>query len=176
VSPIELRPAPAEVTALLERRAARLRAPVAVEVEAAEWIAELAVGDQSYALPLAALRATVPLRMVTSVPLAPPHVIGILRYHGQILTALSLASLLGVTGWRSDPAVLVIVDDGAGNQCAVDCEQVPKAAPVVAGVIDAARARARGDGILELRLGERVVHYIEPARLFDRRAANRHGA
>src|SRR5207253_4573879 len=93
---------------LLERRAARLREkPRAAEEESVLWAAEFPVGEDSYALPLESLRAAVPLKMVTSVPLSPPHVIGILRFQGQIVTALSLASLLGGRGWREDPAVLL---------------------------------------------------------------------
>ncbi len=81
---------------LLERRAARLRdKPRAAEEESVLWAAEFPVGEDSYALPLESLRAAVPLKMVTPVPLSPPHVIGILRFQGQILTAMSLSSLLG---------------------------------------------------------------------------------
>jgi chemotaxis signal transduction protein len=163
-----------ELLAVLERRAARLRAPIAADAGAVEWVAELMLGDHIHALPLAALRATVPLRMVTPVPLAPPHVIGILRFHGQIITALSLASLLGATGWRSDPAVLVIVEGGGGALCAIDCEQVPKAAPMLASAIEEARIRTPGARTLEIRTADRVVHYIETARLFERRTASRH--
>ena len=75
------------------------------------------------ALPLESLRAAVPLRMVTPVPLSPPHVIGILRFQGQILTAMSLSSLLGGRGWREDPAVLLVVDPGMGGRLlALDCQ------------------------------------------------------
>jgi chemotaxis signal transduction protein len=158
---------PGDIVGLLERRAARLRAPVAVEPDAVLWVAEISVGERVHVLPLAALRATVPLRMVTPVPLAPPHVIGILRFHGQIITALSLASLLGVAGWRADPAVLVIVEVGGEVLCAIDCEQVPKAAPISARAIDLARARAPGSRTFEVHAGDRWVHFVEPARLLD---------
>ena len=57
---------------LLERRAARLREkPREAEEESVLWAAEFPVGEDSYALPLESLRAAVPLRMVTPVPL--PH-------------------------------------------------------------------------------------------------------
>src|SRR5256885_11499923 len=98
-----------QARALLERRAERLRekASDGAEDEAVLWAAEFLVGEDSYALPLDALRAAVPLRMVTGVPLSPPHVIGILRFQGQILTAMSLSSLLGGRGWRGEPAAIL---------------------------------------------------------------------
>src|SRR5207244_1724402 len=102
---------------LLDRRAARLREkPRETEEESVLWAAEFPVGEDSYALPLDTLRAAVPLKMVTPVPLSPPHVIGILRFQGQILTAMSLSSLLGGRGWREAPAVLLGVDPGLGGR------------------------------------------------------------
>src|SRR5207237_10106809 len=106
----------AEVEALLLQRAERVRhKPAEADDETLLWVAEFPVGEETYALPLETLRAAVPLKMVTAVPLSPPHVIGILRFQGQIVTALSLASLLGGRGWREDPAVLLVVDPGFGR-------------------------------------------------------------
>src|SRR5438477_817071 len=131
---------------LLERRAARLREkPRESEEESVLWAAEFPVGEDSYALPLDTLRAAVPLKMVTPVPLSPPHVIGILRFQGQVLTAMSLASLLGGRGWREDPAVLLVVDPGMGGRLvAIDCEHIPKPVPLPVSQVEAARARSTG--------------------------------
>ena len=116
-----------ELNELLVRRAERIRQkPAEAEDENLLWVAEFPVGEETYALPLDTLRAAVPLKMVTPVPLSPPHVIGILRFQGQIVTALSLASLLGGRGWREDPAVLLVVDPGFGRLVALDCERIPK--------------------------------------------------
>jgi chemotaxis signal transduction protein len=157
---------------LLERRAARLREkPKADSDEAVLWAAEFPVGDESYALPLEALRAAVPLRMVTPVPLSPPHVIGILRFQGQILTAMSLASLLGGRGWREDPAVLLVVNPGMGGRLfALDCERIPKPVQLPVSAVEAARARATGP-LLEVALpGLKQVSLIDLRRLMDRRS------
>jgi len=161
---------------LLERRAERLRAvpPTVVDEEVA-WIAEFPVGDERYALPLAALRAVVPLRRVTPVPLSKPHVIGILRFQGRIVTAVSLASLLGVKGWSQDPAVLLVVDPGWGPLTALDCEQIPKPTTVPASVIEQARAHASGP-IIEIPAGTEMIHYLELGRLLDRRTGARGGS
>ena len=155
---------------LLQKRAERIRRkPAEADDENLLWVAEFPVGEETYALPLEALRAAVPLRMVTPVPLSPPHVIGILRFQGQIVTALSLASLLGGHGWREDPAVLLVVDPGFGHLVALDCERIPKPISVPHALVEEARARSTG-AICELTLpGMRQVNLIDLLRLMDRR-------
>jgi purine-binding chemotaxis protein CheW len=160
----------AELSRLLERRAERVRErPPSPEDESLLWVAEFPVGEETYAIPLEMLRAAVPLRMVTPVPLSPPHVIGILRFQGQILTALSLSSILGGRGWREDPAVLLVVDPGFGRLVALDCERIPKPTGFPHALVEAARARASGP-IAEVTLpGMRQVSLLDLRRLMDRR-------
>lgn len=157
---------------LLQRRAERIRRKPEAEEdeESVLWVAEFPVGEENYAIPLDVLRAAVPLKMVTPVPLSPPHVIGILRFQGQIVTALSLASLLGGRGWREDPAVLLVVDPGFGRLVALDCERIPKPVGLPHAQVEEARARASGP-VLELTLpGMKQVNLLDLRRLMDRRA------
>jgi purine-binding chemotaxis protein CheW len=135
---------PVELRELLEKRAERARARPAEEQEQAVLhVAEFPVGEDRVALPLASLRAALPLRAVTPVPLAPPQVIGVVRFQGEVLTAYSLASLLGARGWREDPAVLLVVSAGA-RLVAVDCEQIPKPGQLAIEQVEQARSRAGG--------------------------------
>ena len=173
-----------EVRDLLEERAKRLRGldqSDASREEAVLLVAEFPLGEERYALPLEALRAALPLRMVTPVPLSAPHVIGVLRFQGQVLAALSLASLLGGHGWRQDPAVLLVVDRGDGELCAVDCEAIPRPIGVPMGAVEAARTRVEGpiiDVLFSAQPGQpqQLVHLIDPARLFTRSGTGaRHG-
>jgi chemotaxis signal transduction protein len=159
-----------EIEELLVRRAERIRQkPVETDEENALWVAEFPIGEETYALPLETLRAAVPLKMVTAVPLSPPHVIGILRFQGQIVTALSLASLLGGRGWREDPAVLLVVDPGFGRLIALDCERIPKPTGLPHALVEEARARSSG-AICEITLpGARQVNLLDLLRLMDRR-------
>jgi chemotaxis signal transduction protein len=159
-----------ELNEMLQRRAERVKPRPAEAVdENLLWVAEFPVGEETYAIPLSALRAAVPLRMVTPVPLSPPHVIGILRFQGQILTALSLASLLGGRGWREDPAVLLVVDPGFGRLVAVDCERIPKPTGVPHAQVEEARARTSG-AVCEITLpGMRQMSLLDLGRLMDRR-------
>jgi chemotaxis signal transduction protein len=170
---VESRQSPAvapELLDLLVRRADRARQkPAATDEDNVLWVAEFPIGEETYAVPLDVLRAAVPLKMVTAVPLSPPHVIGILRFQGQIVTALSLASLLGGRGWREDPAVLLVVDPGFGHLVALDCERIPKPIGVPHAVVEEARARSSG-AICELTLpGMRQVNLLDLLRLMDRR-------
>ena len=159
-----------ELNALLERRAARVREkPTVSEEESVLWVAEFPVGEDTYAIPLDLLRAAVPLRMVTPVPLSPPHVIGILRFQGQIVTALSLASLLGGRGWREDPAVLLVVDPGFGRLVALDCERIPKPAGLPLKQVSDARAKTAG-AVAEVTLpGLRQVQLLDLRQLMEKR-------
>jgi purine-binding chemotaxis protein CheW len=164
-------PVPVEVKALLDRRAERARARPRIEEETVLWMAEFPVGEEQYAIPLETLRAAVPLKMVTPVPLSPPHVIGILRFQGQVISALSLASLLGGRGWREDPAVLLVVDPGVGRLVALDCEQIPKPVGIPAGLVEEARGRSKGP-VSEIVLpGLRQLNLLDLRKLMDRRAA-----
>jgi purine-binding chemotaxis protein CheW len=157
----------AELNALLEKRAARVRhKPADPEEESVLWAAEFPVGEETYAIPLDDLRAAVPLKMVTPVPLSPPHVIGILRFQGQIVTALSLASLLGGHGWREDPAVLLVVDAGLGRLVAVDCERIPKPVGIPIKLV----TEARGQAVAEITLpGLRQVQLLDLRQLMEKR-------
>jgi purine-binding chemotaxis protein CheW len=172
-----VRPQPREIDGvdpsikeLLQKRAERIRRkPAEAEDENLLWVAEFPVGEETYALPLETLRAAVPLRMVTPVPLSPPHVIGILRFQGQIVAALSLASLLGGRGWREDPAVLLVVDPGFGRLVALDCERIPKPTGLPHAQVEEARARSTG-AVCEITLaGTRQVNLLDLGRLMDRR-------
>jgi purine-binding chemotaxis protein CheW len=172
--------APEEIDAkakeILERRAQRLRlAPQTVaEGPVEHHLAEFPVGEETYAIPLSAFRAVVPLRRVTPVPLARPHIVGILRFQGQIVTALSMAALLGIKGWRQDPAVLLVVDPGWGRLVAIDCEEVPRPVSIAHAALDEARAR-EAKAITEVVHSGHIVHMIDLGKLLDRRSGGRSG-
>lgn len=159
---------------LLERRAERLAAPEASTVEEAmAWVAQFSLGDDLLALPLEQLRAAVPLSLVTPVPLSDSHVIGVLRHHGEIISALSLASLLGGRGWRHDPTVLLVVSPGPGRVVALDCEQTPRAIALPKAAVEAAATR---DGAVTrevLTAERRVIHLIDLDALLERRSEAR---
>ncbi len=176
------RRAPAEVAPdvreILRVRAERLRAAPREDDEGTTlWVAEFPVGGDRFALPLEALRAVLPLSMVTPVPLSPPHVVGVLRFDGRIISALSLASLLGSRGWRQDPAVVVVVDPGWGRLAALDCEAIPRAVPVSAAVVEAAQAAGADGPALEILTRDRQrINLVDLRRLLDLRREERHGA
>ncbi len=148
----------ADERGLLERRATRLRAPpVEEEQDASILLAEFPVGGDRYAIPLDALRVALPLRLVRPVPLSPPHIVGIFRYEGRILTALSLAAILGVRGWRQDPSVLLVMTGPGGQLTAVDCEAIPRPLTLPRAALDHARAQAPSAPLLDVIAGDSGV-------------------
>jgi chemotaxis signal transduction protein len=165
-----------EVRALLEARAERLKARLVSKAdEPTLMVAQFRVGDGQYAMPLANFRAAVPLKLVTAVPLSPPQVIGILRYQGQVITALSLASLLGVRGWRMDPTVLLVVEAGAGKLIGLDCEEVPKPCSLPLTAIEKAKKQGAGP-VVELFIpGSVSINLLDLAALLDRGGWMRNG-
>jgi purine-binding chemotaxis protein CheW len=161
--------ASAEERKLLLERAESARAVArAAKEETLVWLAEFPIGSESYAVPLERLLASVPLRSVTPVLQGPAHLLGVLGFQGRVLAALSLASMLGVRGWRSDPAVLLVVEDESGHALAIDCEQVPQPIAIPASSIDEARAKDPGP-VVAVPMGvDRVVHVIDVAALVSR--------
>jgi chemotaxis signal transduction protein len=159
----------AEVEALLAARAERLRKRLTTKAdEPTIMVAQFRVGEGQYAIPLANFRAAVPLKLVTPVPLSPPQVVGILRYQGQVISALSLASLLGVRGWRTDPTVLLVVEPRPGKWVGLDSEEIPKPGPLPLSVVEKARQRDNAP-VVELFLpGAERVHYVDLAALLER--------
>ncbi|MET0405230.1 MAG: chemotaxis protein CheW [Cystobacter sp.] len=157
-----------EVRALLDERASRLRGRSDTSTdESVLMVAEFPLGEERYAIPLDSLRAALPLRLVTPVALSQPHVIGVLRYQGHVLAALSLAALLGGHGWRQDPAVLLVVDKGDGELCALDCEAIPRPLSIPTAAVESARVTADGPVTQVLMSGSRqIIHLIDLSRLF----------
>jgi purine-binding chemotaxis protein CheW len=165
---------PEDSRELLDRRAERLRARAAAsDDDHVVWVAEFPLGSERYAIPLTELRAALPLKMVTPVPLSPPHVVGILRFQGEVICALSLAAMVGASGWREDPAVLLVVDPGHGRLAALDCERVPKPIALPLARVEAARASQTGPVIPVTTAELESVNLLDLARLLDRRRGPR---
>lgn len=155
----------------LEERAARAASVASSPLDAEEVraVARFPIGALVAAIDLRSLRAAIPLRRVTPVPLAPPPVIGILRFQGTTLTALSLASLLGLGGMRRDPAVLLVIEIEGGRLLALDAEEIPRADTLRESAIRSAIVHA--EGLADVTTEDlRVVRLLDPpiiVRRFD---------
>jgi chemotaxis signal transduction protein len=130
----ELSSLSSDLHALLVRRSERIRTPEASPdaEDDSMWVASFVMGEREYALALSALRAAVPMRMLTPVPHSSSVVVGVLLFQGQVIAALSTATLLA-SGWSGDPTILLVVDAGGGHIVALDCAQVPKAVTLPLG-------------------------------------------
>ena len=144
-----------EVRDLLRRRAERMRAPRPRPQEddaRLEWLAAFWIGSERFGLPLPSLRAVAPLRLVTPVPLVPSHVIGIVRFQGEIVTALSLVSLLRGRAWRIDSRFLLILEPAPNRLLAIDCAEIPVAIALPGRLV--ATGTLRDDGVREVTTPE----------------------
>ena len=157
---------PPEVTRLLQARAIRLATPPkTLDMEEDNlWFASFPLGELEVAIALEQLRAAVPLRRVAPVPLAPPEVVGIVRWSGVVLTVFSLAFMLGGQGSRGDSSYLVILERGGGRLVAFDCAQIPLAMTRPAREIELARARSEGP-IVDVSIGDRTLSVVNVEKL-----------
>lgn len=167
-------PEPDERSArLLEARAERLRARKELAEEDGAWAAEFELGGERFALPLERLRACLPLRGLAPVPLARRGVVGITRWEGKVVAVFSLASLLGLRGWRRDPAVLLLLKRGDGF-IGLDCEEIPRSVQLPFQAL--ASAPPAKDGLRALSLPQpgaaaRLLNWIDPDLLLDVKAS-----
>ena len=153
------------VQALLRARRARLEARLQGEAPEAEqlWLASFELDGTAWAFPLEALRAALPVNRVTPVPLAPRHVVGLVRFEGEPITVLSLGVLLGGKSWQRDPGTLLVLEH-AGQRLGVDCEQVPRPEVVPRARVEASAPSASGPWS-EVDDGERRIRLIDLGRL-----------
>ncbi len=150
----------------LRKRAELLRVPPPAETSEEElWLAAFSVGNERYALPLSSLRAIVPLKLVTPVPLVPAHVLGVLRYEGEIISALSLAALLGGRAWRTDCRFLLVVEPAKAHAVALDCSEIPLATMLPARLV--AAGQLREDGVVRevLTPDRQILRVLDVSRL-----------
>jgi len=159
---------------LLARRAERLRAAAHTEAEDAPfWVARFALGKVEFAIELGLLRGIVPIRAVSPLALAPPDVVGAVRFQGEIVAVLSLAALLAEPAWGRDTAFVLVVERGAGRLCGIDCEQTPRPASLPSSLVQTARAAARGPSA-EFALPDRTLLRLPDLRqLLDQRRGGR---
>ncbi len=65
------------------------------------------VGDTLFGMPITRILEILDKPATRLVPLAPAHIGGLVHYRGEILTAVSLRSLLGLPGYSQPPDMLV---------------------------------------------------------------------
>lgn len=162
---------------ILERRAARFAIRrLERDVDEGLPVAELVLADSRLAVPLSDLRGVMALRDVRPIPMGPPHVIGLVRYEGALVTAFSLAGLVGVRGWRRDPTVLLAISIEGTRVCAIDSETIPKPAVLASDAIQRARDNASDPARADvLRPDGSIVTLLDVGALVARAAPSDRG-
>ncbi|HXN32463.1 MAG TPA: chemotaxis protein CheW [Polyangiaceae bacterium] len=164
----ELSSLPSDIRDLLVRRSERIgkSAATADGEDDTLWVAAFSLGDREYALSLPMLRAAMPLRSVTRVPRSSRVVLGVLQFQGQVIAALSTATLLG-SRWHATPTVLLVVDLGATRTVALDCVQVPVAKTLPLSAFREACIASDGPIVRVGVPGRAAVHVVDLAQLLD---------
>jgi chemotaxis signal transduction protein len=156
---------------LLVRRAARLRERPAEETETQNIaVAEFPAGGERFGVEMRFIVAALPVDKVCGVPLAPAHVVGIVRHEGEVLLVVSLAALIESEGWSRDPEVLLVIE-ADGLRLAIDCEEVARLTVIPARAIDAARPSRRGL-VSDLEVDGRRLHLVDVKALVARVGAH----
>jgi purine-binding chemotaxis protein CheW len=112
--------------AVLGVRAQRASLVTSRTDEEPTWVAQVQVGTGAFAIPLTMLLGVVPSGGLVPVPLSPPHVLGLVRFRGELIAALSSAWLAGLPEQRRDRTALLVTETFSGRRFAMDCERVPE--------------------------------------------------
>ncbi|HTD54741.1 MAG TPA: chemotaxis protein CheW [Silvibacterium sp.] len=90
--------------------------PAAAAAEAAIEMCSVRVGEALFGIPIMEILEILDAPATRPVPLAPAHIGGLVHYRGEILTAVSLRSLLGLSPHTKPPDLLVFDGkDGDGR-------------------------------------------------------------
>jgi purine-binding chemotaxis protein CheW len=65
------------------------------------------VGGEQYALPVGSVLEVTERGEITPVPGAPPEVLGVRNFHGQVIAVIDMASRLGLDGNTEAPLIVV---------------------------------------------------------------------
>ncbi len=89
----------------------------------AEFVTFL-LGDQQFGLPIQRVHEVFAANQITSVPLAPPMIKGLLNLRGRVVTAVCLRSLLGLSGEAAAGDAMAIGIESGGEQFALLVDRI----------------------------------------------------
>lgn len=122
------------------------------------------VGQEEYAVSIAAVREVVPWTKPTAVPDAPPAVEGVVDLRGEVFPVIELARLFGTQRSHTDADSRIIIMEMNGHQAGFVVDDVTEVQNVTPGmitppspVLHAGGAGSAISGILRLGEGRLVV-------------------
>lgn len=125
------------------------------------------VGDAAFALPVANVREVVVVDEWTTVPLAPPHVVGVANRRGEVMTIAEAPDVLGLPARPRGRRLrtLVVTDGGREVALVVDDVLGLERFDEIAPLSDGARRADGGRAVGLLRRGHRLVTLLAADRL-----------
>jgi purine-binding chemotaxis protein CheW len=95
------------MTRILEEKVEEKPEVFGPPLEEAVEVCSVRVGETLFGVPIMRILEILDAPPARHVPLAPAHIGGLVHYRGEILTAVSLRSLLGLEGYLRPPDMLV---------------------------------------------------------------------
>jgi purine-binding chemotaxis protein CheW len=82
------------------------------------------LGEQAFGLPIQRVHEVFSANQITSVPLAPPMIKGLLNLRGRVVTAVCLRTLMGIDGEAASGDRMAIGIESAGEQFALLVDRI----------------------------------------------------
>jgi len=86
----------------------------------AHEVVVFAIGREYFALPLNSLAEIFKTSEITTLPLAPSYLVGVINVHGSLASVLSLGRILGLEDTREEGLLLILTPDHGGIGLHVD--------------------------------------------------------
>jgi purine-binding chemotaxis protein CheW len=126
-----------------------------------------AVGREYFALPLQSLAEIFKVSEITSLPLAPSYLVGVINVHGNLASVLSLGRILGLEDTREEGLLLILTSDHGGIGLHVDTTTGFTSYVTLEDVARDAHTKEHGVEIIEgvFRDNGRLISLINPEKL-----------
>jgi purine-binding chemotaxis protein CheW len=126
-----------------------------------------AVGREYFALPLESLAEIFKASEITSLPLAPSYLVGVINVHGNLASVLSLGRILGLEDTQEEGLLLILTSDHGGIGLHVDTTTGFTSYVTLEDVARDAHAKEHGVEIIEgvFRDNGRLISLINPEKL-----------
>ena len=126
-----------------------------------------AVGREYFALPLESLAEIFKATEITSLPLAPSYLVGVINVHGNLSSVLSLGRILGLEDTREEGLLLILTSDHGGIGLHVDTTTGFTSYVTLEDVARDAHAKDQRVEIIEgvFRDNGRLISLINPEKL-----------
>lgn len=146
-------------------------APFAGQVAVDRSVFTVVAAGETLGIPIASVRTIFRVQGITSIPLAPPEVLGLVNLRGKIVTAVSLRTRLGVERGADHGSPLAVGLEHRGEDFALVVDEVREVVPLPENrqiPIPANMHAARAGLVREVhQIGDRILTVLDLDALLD---------